>query len=246
MINLVMPMAGRGSRFSRAGIVLPKPLIELKEYPFFWWAIQSIYRVTPVKELICVVLQEHIESFDIDKRITHYFPEARFVILPEVTAGAFETAFAGVSVLSSRLPTLVNDCDHAFDARGIEKHLAVLHSAEIDGLLCHFRSHSPGFSYAQYDEEGCLIRTAEKDPISDLAIAGAYGFRDPEVLRITADRYRTNCTYSELYLSGIFNVMVQEGKAVRGFVLPSHLSFGTPEELRQVDETSQLLKLLAT
>ena len=56
MINLIMPMAGEGSRFAKNGIYTPKPLIEIKGKPFFYWSAQSILKNVEIKELVFVVL----------------------------------------------------------------------------------------------------------------------------------------------------------------------------------------------
>ncbi len=231
MINLVLPMAGRGSRFLKAGNTIPKPLMLVHGKPFFWWAIRSVERVTSIDELICIVLQEHVDYFDIDTQIKHFFPEARFVVLSEVTAGAFDTALIGINTLTSTKPILINDCDHAFDAQGIASCLAALNSHQYDALLCHFHSTSPNFSYAQYHLDGILKHTAEKKVISNLAIAGLYGFHSPAILREIASTYRAECVYDELFISGVFNLLAQKRMHTRGFLLPQHVSFGTPEEL---------------
>ena len=64
-INLIMPMAGGGTRFKKEGIMLPKPLIELDGHPFFFWATQSIAKFIDIDNLIFVVLKEHIENYKI-------------------------------------------------------------------------------------------------------------------------------------------------------------------------------------
>ena len=42
MINIVIPMAGRGSRFASAGFELPKPLIDVMGKPMIDWVIDNI------------------------------------------------------------------------------------------------------------------------------------------------------------------------------------------------------------
>ena len=41
-LHLILPMAGRGSRFFENGFVCPKPLIEISGKPFFYWATRSV------------------------------------------------------------------------------------------------------------------------------------------------------------------------------------------------------------
>jgi|GEM_PF-1158122 len=60
-----MPMAGGGTRFKKNEIDIPKPLIEINDKPFFFWAAQSILKFIEIKNLIFVVLKEHIEKYNI-------------------------------------------------------------------------------------------------------------------------------------------------------------------------------------
>ena len=69
-LHLILPMAGRGSRFFENGFVCPKPLIEIAGKPFFYWAARSIEKYVDCADLTFVVLEEHIRDFAIDAAIT--------------------------------------------------------------------------------------------------------------------------------------------------------------------------------
>ena len=75
--HLIMPMGGAGARFYKEGYAQPKPLIEINGKPFLYWATMSIVKFVDVADLTFIVLQEHIDDFEIDKVIGKYFPEAR-------------------------------------------------------------------------------------------------------------------------------------------------------------------------
>jgi dTDP-glucose pyrophosphorylase len=231
MINLIMPMAGRGSRFSKAGFHTPKPLVELENRPFFWWSVMSIIRNVEVASLICVVLKEHVEVFDIKNKICSFFPEAKFVVLDDVTDGALDTACQGVEIIDNDYPVVINDCDHAFEISHLSEYLKNID--EISGYLCHFKSSLPAYSYALYDNN-YLVRTVEKEVISDMAIAGAYIFKNKNIIIKYYDEYKNNCEYNESYISGLYNLMVRGNEKIKGITLDSHISFGTPDELSKV------------
>ena len=76
-LHLVMPMAGRGSRFFENGFVMPKPLIEINGRPFFYWATQSIAKFVDCADITFVVLEEHIRDHAIDREINN--PSDEFV-----------------------------------------------------------------------------------------------------------------------------------------------------------------------
>ena len=233
-LSLVMPMAGRGSRFSRAGQLQPKPLIELDGMPFFWWATESVRRAAPVGEMVFVVLEEHCRAFAIDRRIHEFYPEARLVRLPEVTAGAAETAMVGIAELTTTGPLAVNDCDHAFLCPGLPDTVGALKESAAAGLVC-FRSDSPAYSYARLGADGFVADTVEKQVISPFAIAGCYLFAGPQTATGAMDAYRASCPYDELFISGLMNTILNSGQRITKTDLDLHLSFGTPEELERVD-----------
>ena len=98
-LHLILPMAGRGSRFFENGFVCPKPLIEIAGKPFFYWAARSIEKYVDCADLTFVVLEEHIRDFAIDAKIKAYWPNARIIALPAVTEGAGANAAAPLTGL---------------------------------------------------------------------------------------------------------------------------------------------------
>lgn len=242
-LALVMPMAGRGTRFSREGWNVPKPLIDLGGRPAFWWAVESVRRACAVRETVFVVLAEHVAEFHIDEVIASYYPDARVVVVAEVTAGAAESAALGAAAIASRGAIAVNDCDHAFRVRGMPGLVARV-TDEVDGALLGFRSTSPAYSYVALDAQGLVARTAEKEPVGPFAIAGCYLFSGASTFLDAVDAYRAECEYPELYVSGVYNVMIQRGGAVAFHELAAHVPFGTPEELART-HAGQLEQLLA-
>lgn len=230
-LHLVMPMAGRGSRFFENGFVMPKPLIEINGKPFFYWATQSVARFVDCADITFVVLKEHVRDFDIENAIRRYYPDARFVVLPEVTAGAAVTCLKGAESLPEGEPLLFNDCDHLFCCTAFNNFCRAGDFASgPDGALLTFPSDSPAYSYLQYGPDGNVCRTVEKQVVSRDAICGAYYFRDRAVYTEACGVYLKNCEYKEFFVSGIYNVMAARGKKVRGLATDLHLPFGTPAE----------------
>lgn len=216
----------------RDGESTPKPLIDLRGRPLFWWALRSITQQVDIAQAIAVVLQEHVDHFSIDRQLLDVYSGFEIVVIPNVTSGSLETALIGMDELSNSLPVIFNDCDHAFDAPDLATRMAQLRAGEADGCLCTFASTNPAYSYAEFDGNGNLRRTVEKQVISNAAVAGAYGFRNAETARSAAGKYIDNCPYDELFVSGLYNVMLNEGMKVGELRLNSHLSFGTPAELQ--------------
>lgn len=233
-VALVMPMAGRGTRFSEGKAIQPKPLIDLGGKPFFWWAIESVRRCVPLREIVCVVLKEHVSAFDIDARILEYYPQARVVVIPEVTDGAAETAQIGVRALTTTGPVAINDCDHAFSA-DLAPLIGALRSGDLDAALLCFPSSNPAYSYVLTDKAGIVTGTVEKRVVGPHAIAGCYFFAEPTRFLAHFDRYRESCPYDELFISGLCDALIADGGTVGKLLAQQHVSFGTPNELACVD-----------
>jgi dTDP-glucose pyrophosphorylase len=234
-IAMVMPMAGRGSRFAKLGFDLPKPLIPLHGRPFFWWATESLRRQAPLREMVFVVLQEHCDQFGIDRQVLDFYPDARIVAIPEVTAGAAETAMIGLRALRTDGPVAINDCDHAFECAGLAAVTAGL-GRDLGGALMCFSSSNPAYSYAALDEAGSrVVRTAEKQAISPHAIGGCYFLARPRDFEALYADYVRSCPYQELFMSGVFNLMIERGEQVGMLTATVHRSFGTPDEMQTMD-----------
>ena len=101
-----MPMGGKGQRFFDDGFVIPKPLIEICGKPFFYWSAMSVLKYMPESDVTFVVLQEHIDNFDIKNKILSYFPDAKIAVLENVLKGAVLTCMKGAEMVDSDLPVI--------------------------------------------------------------------------------------------------------------------------------------------
>lgn len=242
-LNLIMPMGGGGTRFGNMGYELPKPLIEIYGKPFFYWATQSIAKNIELASLTFVVLQSHVDKFEINKKILQYYPNARIEIIPEVLPGAVMTCLAGIKSLPDDEPILFNDCDHMFQCNSWNKFCREERFDELEGGLLTFKSNDSRFSFVAYDEQGYVIRTIEKEVISNDAICGAYYFRSRKIFEDATEIYLKNCSYSEYFVSGVYNEMAKMGNKIKTFDTDFHVSFGTPEEYEKAKLDKSYIKL---
>ena len=242
-VHLVMPMAGAGSRFAKEGYDSPKPLLQIHGKPFFYWATLSIAGFVPVRDITFAVLHEHVEKFHIDARIREFFPEAQVVVLPEVLPGPVFTAMAAVEKLPADGPLVFNDCDHMFYCPAMYQQLKVPTFSAAGGLLT-FTSQEPQFSYVRYDAQQQIVGTVEKQVVSNHAICGAYTFRNAALFRSIAQEYITKCPYNECFMSGMYNVMCEQGLSLVEFPLQYHVEFGTPREYASAEQ-SDLFQLFS-
>ena len=230
-LHLIMPMGGEGSRFVKNGYSEPKPLIEINNRPFLYWAAESVVKYIVNIDITFVVLKKHIDKYDIDKVIKQYYPKADIIVIPEVLPGAVLTCMAGLEKINDNIPIIFNDCDHIFKC---EKFNKCINNGliDFDGGLLTFKSDKPQFSYIKY-KEGKIEGTVEKEVASSDAICGAYIFRNKKIFENSVKEYLKKCQYSEYYVSGVYNVMCEKGLSIRNFSVDYHVPFGTPDEYKE-------------
>ena len=243
-VHYVMPMAGRGSRFNKDGFDLPKPLLEIYGMPFFYWATRSISKFIELSSINFVVLQEHIEKFSIDKVIKKFFPKARIIALPKVTEGAVITSMKGIEEINDDLPIIFNDCDHLFKSEKFNEFCSSQFDSTVDGILLTFEANEPKYSFVEKDSNGDVIRTIEKEAISNEAICGCYYFKNKDVFLKSAEKYLINCNYNEYFMSGVYNVMLQDNWSVKSRKTDFHVPFGVPEEYIIAKKSEKYKELL--
>ncbi len=241
-INLIMPMGGAGTRFANLGYECPKPLIEISGRHFFVYAADSVRKRCDIENIIFVVLHDHVERFSIDREIRKYAPEAVIIELDHVLNGAVLTSMRGAEAVSNALPLVFCDCDLMFTSEKLYSYVkgdtaGLKYSpGELDGFLVTFENSDGRFSYVKTDESGYIRETAEKKVISDRAVCGAYGFKNKDTFLEYSGRYMDNCPYNEYFMSGIYNLMIEDGKRIGEFPTDHFLSFGTPEEYERARE----------
>ena len=230
-IQVLLLMGGLGTRFSSAGYLLPKPLIDVEGVPMFRLAISSFDDLKTEKSFFAVVRAEHEQKYGLGKTLEEAGVHVDY--LGQNTRGAAETAMSAMKSLDPVKPLVILDCDlkvkssTLFDALSQE----VL---PFDGGLTYFYSRDSRYSYAKVDSNGIVSRTAEKEPISSNALIGCYAFNSASVffgaasILLESDECRSG---DEFYISSVYNVILEHGGNVLGY--PGDFdSFGTPEELK--------------
>lgn len=243
-IHLIMPMAGGGTRFGNYGFNVPKPLIELQGKPFFFWATQSIVKYIDVQDITFVILQEHIDKFNIKDRILEYYPKAKFEVVPYVLNGAVLTCKEGIKNINDSNPILFNDCDHGFICTKFYEYCKAGEYENLDGALLTFKSNDPKYSFVEFDLNRNICRTVEKEAISDEAICGAYYFKNKNLFSSALEKYLLNCQYNEYFVSGLYNIMAENNNLIKSFQVDTHISFGTPDEYKKAIANPELEELL--
>lgn len=232
-------MAGEGSRFLKEGWTTPKPLIELKGQPLFKHAISSVTDKEIQMKYSFIVRQEHIDKYQIDDGIKSFLPEANVFSVLKTTRGAVETCLIAESTIADDDAVIVMDCDLEFRSKKFIEIIKRILSTPIEdaegGALVSFYSNEPRYSYAEIGENGYVVRTAEKEIISNHALCGAYLFSSGKRFRQIAHQLLDEPVFTkpEYYVSLLFNYLLKDGEKVELAPMEEYYSYGTPEELKR-------------
>lgn len=238
-LHIIMPMAGEGSRFMKEGWTTPKPMIELHGIPLFKRAIGSVHVDGVTMKYSFIVRQNHIDEFGIDKGILSFLPEANIFSVRKTTRGAVETCLMAESAIDDNDAVVVMDCDLEFRSkRFVELIKDALLKSRLEakgGALVSFESESPKYSYAEVDAHSVVLRTAEKEVISNHALCGAYFFGSGKRFKEVAHQLMNEQNFAkpEYYVSLLYNYLIAAGEKVYLAPMEEYYSYGTPEELNR-------------
>lgn len=242
-LQVLMPMGGLGSRFAKEGYTIPKPLIEVDGKPMFMRALDSFATLKDIR-YIFVIRQEYIDKYDLKNRILAAIPSARIAVLDHDTGGAVESCMIAREFIDDSLPISIADCDIYFESQAyfttIEKIAAG--QKKPDGMLLTFSSDDSRYSYAELNDTGNVLRTAEKVVISNHAILGGYFFRTGSLFKSLALEFIAKPlpdSLKEYYMSHLFNMLLERDGDVRIAEIDRKYIFGTPEELQAYTEGKQ-------
>jgi|688.fasta_scaffold436003_2 NDP-sugar pyrophosphorylase family protein len=232
-MNFVIPMAGRGERFSRAGFSVPKMLIQAHGKTLLQWSIDSL-PLHLASRMVFVGLRNHETDHNLSGLIRDLYgtsvPEILFHWLDETTRGQAQTVLACKPLVLAEEPLLIFNIDTAFRSGSLA---SAMLSEENDGVLGAFRSREPRFSFARIGDDGVVDKIVEKEPISDCALTGLYFCRRAhDFFRLAEEAVIRGATVNgEFYVAPILDELVASGRRFVVDWCESHRILGTPEEL---------------
>ncbi len=248
MLNIVIPMAGRGSRFASAGYALPKPMIPVHGLPMIEVVLRNI---TPRRDHrhIFLVLREHLETFGLAGRLEQASPGCAVVPVAEVTGGAACTVLLARDLINTDESLMIANSDQFVDV-DINAYLDRLDADNLDGLIMTFWSNHPKWSYCRLAADGLVCEVVEKQVVSHEATVGIYNFRQGRDFVQAAERMlalnkRVN---GEFYVAPAYNELIAEGRRVGVFHIGCEHQqmhgLGVPEDLRAFESRGSYRTLI--
>lgn len=233
MTNVVIPMAGAGSRFADAGYEVPKPLIEVEGLTM---VNKSIWSSAQGGRYIFIVQAEHNKKYNLSEILPTLTPSLDVVIIEvdEVTEGAAASVLLAKEYINSDEILIICDSDILVD---YDPNAFLMDAGAgrngLDGSIAVFRGEGNEWSYVETDGNGFATQVSEKIKTSDYACAGIYYWGSGSDFVACAEEMiakdiRVN---GEFYVAPAYNELISKGKRVGIYEVNSFTSLGTPESL---------------
>lgn len=237
-LNVLIPMAGAGSRFADAGYSFPKPLIEIDGKPMIQVVVENLALDA---NYIFVVQKEHRKKYNLDSMLNLIAPNCKIVEVDGVTEGAACTALLAKEYIDNDAPLFIANSDQYVEWNSLD-FMYKMNENECDGGIVTFKSTHPKWSYAKTDDRGLITEVAEKNPISDDATVGFYYWKHGESFVEYAEdmivlNQRVN---NEFYICPVYNNAIRDGKHICKYEVEKMWGLGTPEDLENARNTLRI------
>jgi len=226
--NILVPMAGLGSRFIKEGFKVPKQLINIKDKHLIDISLDCLNYEDC--NLIFVVRDETVYNFHIDELLKKKFgDDIKIVVLDKLTDGSVCSCLYAEEYIDNDAPLVIHTLDIEFRPV-FDPH--TMNDLDVDGLLLTFKSNSANYSYADVDDGGYVKRTAEKKAISSNACVGIYGFKKgSDFCKYAKEMIERDIrTNNEFYIAPLYNLLIDDCKKIVTSDVDKMHVFGTPDE----------------
>lgn len=228
-MNVLIPMAGNGSRFAQAGYTFPKPLIEVHGKPMIQVVVENL---AVDANFIFVVQKSHREQYNLDSMLSLICPGCKIVEVDGVTEGAACTVLLAKEYINNDEPLVIANSDQFVEWNSLE-FFYKMNEQDLDAGIVSFRATHPKWSYAKVDDDGFVTEVAEKNPISDIATVGIYYWKHgADFVKYAENMIQKNIRVNnEFYVCPVFNEALIDGLKIKTFDVPKMWGIGTPEDL---------------
>lgn len=230
-IQVVIPMAGEGSRFRDAGFTTPKPLIDVRGLPM----VAAVIRDLNIDaQFIFIVKQEHEQQYNLSTMLKLMVPGCEICHVSGKQEGAATTILQIRPLIDNQNHLLIVNSDQMWSWQANTFYHYVTQS-KLDGSIVVFEdpTKDPKWSFARLDENQLVVEVAEKQPISTLASAGIYYWSHGSDFvhyaeQMVAANDRIN---GEFYVAPVYNYAIRDSKRFNTFNIERFWPTGTPAEL---------------
>jgi beta-phosphoglucomutase-like phosphatase (HAD superfamily)/dTDP-glucose pyrophosphorylase len=229
-LNVLIPMAGAGSRFAAAGYTFPKPLIEVRDKTMIQTVVDNLNMEA---NYIFIVQKDHYEKYNLKSLLSAIKPGCKIVQVEGMTEGAACTTLLARELIDNDHPLIMANSDQ-FVEWNTNEVMYAFNADSIDGGILTFKANHPKWSYAKLDDNGFVSEVAEKNVISENATVGIYFWKKGSDYVKYADQMiaANDRTNNEFYVCPVFNYAIKDNKKIRIKQIERMWGIGTPEDLK--------------
>ena len=227
--TILIPMAGKGSRFANADYVFPKPLIEVNQKPMIQIVVENLGINA---HFVYIVQKSHYENYNLKYLLNLITPNCDIVQVDGITEGAACTTLLAKDLINNDKHLLIANSDQFMEWDANRFYYSV-EDEEVDGGIICFESAHPKWSYAKLNEEGYVTEVAEKKPISKHATVGIYYWnKGSEYVKYAEQMIEKNIKVNnEFYVCPVYNEAIQDNKKIKIYNIERMWGLGTPSDL---------------
>lgn len=232
MINIVIPMAGAGSRFAKAGYKKPKPFIDVLGKPMICHVLDNLDM--PDAKFILLARKEHYDNEPETIQWIKNNYNVEFVLIDKLTEGAACTVLHAYRLINNDAPLLIANSDQIVDMN-IADYINDSNARNLDGSVLCFQDDDTKWSYAKIDDNGYIVEIKEKVVISEYATVGIYYFaKGRDFVENAIDMFvRNERVNNEFYVAPVYNYAIDKGDkfGIYSIDMNQMHGTGTPEDL---------------
>jgi len=234
MINIVIPMAGLGSRFTDAGYDKPKPFVDVMGKPMIVRVLENL--AYPDAQYILIARKEHLEKEQgLIEQMKNQF-NVKFIGIDHLTEGTACTVLYAKKYIDNENPLLIANSDQIVDI-DIKSYINNCFARGLDGSILTFIDlfKNPKWSFAKVDNNNLVTQVEEKKVISEYATVGLYLFRTGKLFVDSAIKMiiKNDRVNNEFYTCPVYNYSIRDGARIGIFDIPftKMHGIGTPNDL---------------
>lgn len=228
-INVLIPMAGEGSRFSQAGYINPKPLIDINGKSMINWVHDNINLEA---NYIFIAKSEHIEKYNLAEHIASFCKKFTLVPQDKKLDGAAMTALLAKDLINNDDHLVIANSDQYIDWDSTKTIYGFVDKS-ADGGIITFKDNDPKWSYVKTQDGVFVDEVVEKIVVSDNATCGIYYWKSgKDFVKYAEEMIKKDIrTRNEFYIAPVYNQAIEDGKSIIFSDAQEMHGLGTPEDL---------------
>lgn len=233
-MNVIITMAGLGSRFRKAGYNVPKYMINVKGKTLFEWSMISLKSFNDIENINYIFIvrkEDNAKEFIINEMQKFNVNNINIIEIDYLTDGQATTALLAQKYWNLDDEMIIYNIDTYVEENAIK-----YEDFKGDGFIPCFKAEGDHWSFVKVDEKNKAVEIKEKTRISDNCTIGLYYFKSCLLYKDLYDEYYSNeknLVKNEKYIAPLYNCMLEKNMDVYINILPSstvHV-LGTPEEV---------------